>query len=666
MTMYAGSETIDVSQSSPFSFPNFISQGLVEPLDDLPGAKDYLADLTDSAKQVAVYDGKLMGLPYFSTVWVWNYYTDLMEKAKFEPFKTYDELLEQLRKAKKDKIAEYPIFWVAGVGLEQLPGTWYQMTWNRGGVFFDKQGNHQLGPGSIARETLKWWIQTFKEELADPESLKAQFTGSAKAFGAGKNIYRGPNHHYGLNVANDPAQSPNAGKIKVHGSPGDGKTIGDTHVYFLCTANRDKEWAWKLLQYLGGKTKDGQYSQAINLARDAMLGSGYNSVMKSTAVTEGWKPWGDPVEILADLGQGHLCGRGGAVDLQAVALPVVGPDQHRGIEGADRPDHGRCLLRQPDRRHQGGAEGLTACSCGSDTVPLPPGAAAGRAWRGDEHPHVAHAGAGARLSDLLRSVSVVPQGIAGGTAPRHLSFRRPRQLPADLQRPAVPAGAEEHADLHSVLGDGGDRARDRNRSADRPEDVWTSRITKFLILVPYAVPPIASGLIWSFIYSFEYGFLNRILFTTGLSNSAVNWAGDPATALFAVSVPYIWRTLPFAILLLHAALQGINQELYEAASVDGAGALQRFWHITLPLLRPIIVVILVLRTSFAFAVFDEVLAITQGGPGDATWVASWYSYKKGFSPPFDIGVGAASAYVLAIIIGLIAIAYVGLIYRRTQ
>jgi ABC-type glycerol-3-phosphate transport system substrate-binding protein len=298
MTMYAGSETIDVSQSSPFSFPNFISQGLVEPLDDLPGAKDYLADFTDSCKQVAVYDGRLMGLPYFSTVWVWNYFSDLMEKAKFEPFTTYDELMEQLRKAKKDKIAEYPIFWVAGVGLEQLPGTWYQMTWNRGGVFFDKQGNHQLGPGSVARETLKWWVQTFKEELSDPESLKAQFTASAKAFGAGKNLYRGPNHHYGLNVANDPAQSPNAGKIKVFGSPGDGKTIGDTHVYFLCTANRDKDWAWKLLQYLGGKTKDGQYTQAINLARDAMLGSGYTSVMKSDAVTDGWKPWGDPTTIL--------------------------------------------------------------------------------------------------------------------------------------------------------------------------------------------------------------------------------------------------------------------------------------------------------------------------------------------------------------------------------
>jgi ABC-type sugar transport system permease subunit len=196
--------------------------------------------------------------------------------------------------------------------------------------------------------------------------------------------------------------------------------------------------------------------------------------------------------------------------------------------------------------------------------------------------------------------------------------------------------------------------------------IWTSRVTKFLILIPYAVPPIANGLIWSFIYSFEYGFLNRILFTTGISSASVNWSGDPSTALIAVSIPYIWRTLPFAILLLHAALQGISQELYEAAAVDGAGALQRFWHITLPLLRPIIVVILVLRTSFAFAVFDEVLAITQGGPGDATWVASWYSYKKGFAPPFDIGAGAASAYVLAIIIGLLAIAYVRLIYRRME
>jgi ABC-type sugar transport system permease subunit len=196
--------------------------------------------------------------------------------------------------------------------------------------------------------------------------------------------------------------------------------------------------------------------------------------------------------------------------------------------------------------------------------------------------------------------------------------------------------------------------------------VWTGRVTKVLILLPYAVPPIANGLIWAFLYSFDFGFLNRILFTLGLIREPINWVGDPRTAIFMLAVPYIWRTLPFAILLVHAALQGMNPELFEAAAIDGAGPLHRLWHVTLPLLRPVIVVILVLRTSFAFTVFEEVLAITQGGPGDATWVAAWYSYKRSFAPPFDIGVGSASAYVLALIVGALAIAYVKAIYRRIE
>ncbi len=298
ITMFAGGETIDVSQSSPFSFPNFIEQGLVEPLDDMPGIQEYVDNFTPFTKQVAIYDGQVMALPYFSAIWVWNYYEDLLDQAGFEPFKTYDELLEQARKAKTDGIAQYPILWVAGVGLEQLPGTWYQMTWNQGGKFFDDEGKPLLGEGSIARETLRWWAKTFEEELADPESLKVQFTTSAKAFSAGKNLYRGPNHHYGLNIVNDPTQSPIAGKVKVMGSPGNGDTIGVTHVYFVSSANRDPQWAWKLLQYLGGRTKDGRYTQAQNLASDAMLGSGYQSVMDSDVVQEGWKPWGDPAKIL--------------------------------------------------------------------------------------------------------------------------------------------------------------------------------------------------------------------------------------------------------------------------------------------------------------------------------------------------------------------------------
>jgi multiple sugar transport system permease protein len=194
--------------------------------------------------------------------------------------------------------------------------------------------------------------------------------------------------------------------------------------------------------------------------------------------------------------------------------------------------------------------------------------------------------------------------------------------------------------------------------------VWTSRITRVLILLPFAVPPIANGLIWTFIYDYNGGFLNRILFSLRLIDAPIHWLGNPSTAIYAVAMPYIWRTLPFCILLVHAALQGINKELYEAGAIDGASAWRRFWSITLPLLRPVIVVLLILRTASAVVVFDEVLALTGGGPGDATWVAAWYSYRKSFDPPFELGLGASSAYVLALMIAALSLVYIGLIYRR--
>ena len=194
--------------------------------------------------------------------------------------------------------------------------------------------------------------------------------------------------------------------------------------------------------------------------------------------------------------------------------------------------------------------------------------------------------------------------------------------------------------------------------------VWTSRLTRLLILLPYAIPPICNGLIWAYLYSFQFGFLNRILFSTGLVHEPVNWAGNPDTALYAVTVPYIWRTLPFAIILVHAALQGIPRELYEQAAIDGANAWHRFTKITWPMLQQIIAIILILRTAFAFAVFEEILAITQGGPGDATWVAAWYSYKITFSPPNNFGMGSASAFILTLMIAAIALVYMRLIYRR--
>lgn len=196
--------------------------------------------------------------------------------------------------------------------------------------------------------------------------------------------------------------------------------------------------------------------------------------------------------------------------------------------------------------------------------------------------------------------------------------------------------------------------------------VRIARVTRLLILLPWAVPPIVNGLLWSFIFNAQFGYLNRALHAVGLIDDYVNWLGHPQLALMAVIVAYVWRTTPFNILLYHAALQGIPPEIYEAAEVDGASAWGRFRAITLPLLAPVITVSLILRTAFAFMVFDEIMAITQGGPGNATWVAAWYTYRTAFQPPFNIGLGAASAWVLALLIGAMAIMYVRLFYRRIE
>jgi multiple sugar transport system permease protein len=198
------------------------------------------------------------------------------------------------------------------------------------------------------------------------------------------------------------------------------------------------------------------------------------------------------------------------------------------------------------------------------------------------------------------------------------------------------------------------------------ERVWLSRVTRLLLLVPWAVPPVVNGLLWSFIFNAQFGYLNRALHALGLIPHYVNWLGDPRLALGAVIVAYVWRTTPFNILLYHAALQGIPADYYEAAEVDGSSGWSSFRHITLPLLRPIIAVTLILRTTFAFMVFDEILAITQGGPGNDTWVAAWYTYRMAFQPPFNVGLGAASAYVLALILGLAAVVYVRFVSRRTE
>ncbi|NLE75432.1 MAG: sugar ABC transporter permease [Chloroflexi bacterium] len=191
------------------------------------------------------------------------------------------------------------------------------------------------------------------------------------------------------------------------------------------------------------------------------------------------------------------------------------------------------------------------------------------------------------------------------------------------------------------------------------------RLNKAVMLLPWAVPPIVNGLVWFNIYHPAFGYLNVILYRLGIIDSFTQFAGNPKLALPAVIAAFVWRVTPFSVLLLHAALQTIPEELYDAAKVDGAGPLGRFRFVTFPLLRPTLAIVLTLRTTFAFMVFEEIFAITSGGPGDTTWVAAWYTYQHAFRY-LEFGVGSAAAYVMALLVAIVTTIYILFIYRRIE
>jgi multiple sugar transport system permease protein len=181
-----------------------------------------------------------------------------------------------------------------------------------------------------------------------------------------------------------------------------------------------------------------------------------------------------------------------------------------------------------------------------------------------------------------------------------------------------------------------------------------------VMIVPYAMLTISNGLIWDYILDPTYGVLNVILQRWGIIANYQNWLGTSSGAMGWVIAADVWKTTPFMIIILLAALQTFPGNMYKAAEVDGAGAWKRFWHITLPMLRPAILVALVLRTLGAFRVYDIIYVLTGGGPADATNVLSYYIYEQAFID-FHIGYASAVAYLTTIAMILIILVYLWLL-----
>ena len=181
-----------------------------------------------------------------------------------------------------------------------------------------------------------------------------------------------------------------------------------------------------------------------------------------------------------------------------------------------------------------------------------------------------------------------------------------------------------------------------------------SGFLRAMLLLPWLLPLIVSSATWRAILDKDSGILNQALGAIGLD--AVPWLTSPDVALIAVILVNIWVGIPFNVTLLYGGLQDIPEELYEAASLDGSTGWKAFWHITLPNLRPVMSVVLVLGVVYTLKVLDVILGLTGGGPANATQTIAIRAYQTSFVD-FEFGVGAAFSNILILLSLVFALIY---------
>jgi multiple sugar transport system permease protein len=174
-------------------------------------------------------------------------------------------------------------------------------------------------------------------------------------------------------------------------------------------------------------------------------------------------------------------------------------------------------------------------------------------------------------------------------------------------------------------------------------------LARGLIVIPWALPSVIIGLIWTWMLDFNLGVINTLLVRLGLFAHPIAWLAQPDTAMIAVILALTWQGFPFFAVTLLAGLQGIPREHYEAASIDGAGAFGSFRHVTLPGLAPVMATALLLRMIWVANSLDLIFIMTGGGPGTATETLPLYAFLKAWTG-LDYGYGSALAVMLTLLL----------------
>ncbi len=190
-------------------------------------------------------------------------------------------------------------------------------------------------------------------------------------------------------------------------------------------------------------------------------------------------------------------------------------------------------------------------------------------------------------------------------------------------------------------------------------------VYRVVMTVPWAIPEVAACLIWGWIFNYEFGIVNKILLALGVVSEPVGWFMNKNLALSSVLIVTIWKIFPLSSLTLLAGLQSIDQELYESARIDGANSIQLFRHITLPGLKPVAMILILLTTIWSFRRFTIIWVLTQGGPGIATETIVIGVYRYAFKS-FQMGYAASLGVIGLILSSIITVFYLVYQSRATR
>lgn len=196
------------------------------------------------------------------------------------------------------------------------------------------------------------------------------------------------------------------------------------------------------------------------------------------------------------------------------------------------------------------------------------------------------------------------------------------------------------------------------------QEFWGRNLVRGLVLLPWMLSPVVAAFSWAWLLNDAYGLVNYLLRQAHLIAGPVAWLGTEGLAMKSIVLVDVWREVPFVAVVLLAGLQSIPAEVHEAARIDCASRLRAFLHVTLPLLKPAVMIALLMRTMVAVRVFELPFIMTRGGPGSSTEMLATYTYKEAFQN-FNMGYGASVAVIILLVSLVVSLAYIRLMYSES-